>query len=104
MSELDKLEEYLKSRGERYERIDKEPDDFGYDKHQIFVLDENGKVKWDAICQKGSYGYDLGFLEIMGEIVNEEAVGDRVEGWLTASDVIERIETRYGRKYEKHQD
>ena len=44
----------------------------------------------DAICHEHSYGHEEGFLEIMG-LVNEEEVGDTVEGWLTATDVFSRI-------------
>lgn len=43
----------------------------------------------DAICHSGSYGHENGLLEIMG-LVNEEEVGDSVEGWLTAEQVFER--------------
>lgn len=106
MTELDKLEAYLKEKGIRYERIDKSrygdlPKEmltnymqgFG-EQHQILVLDEKGKVKWDAICHWGSYGWREGLLEIMGDIVNEKRVGDQVEGWLTAQDVIDRLEGR----------
>lgn len=98
MSELDKLEKYLKERGIKYERIDK---DLVYDpsgsikdlgRHQINVLDETGYRLWDAICQYGSYGYERGLLEIYGVLVNEEKDGDCVVGWLTAEDVIKRIE------------
>lgn len=67
LTELNKLEAYLKEHGIRYEREDREarrlPD---------------GTFWWDAICHKGSYGAENGLLEIMGDIVNEEAVGDRV--------------------------
>jgi hypothetical protein len=43
----------------------------------------------DAVCHSGSYGHERGLLEIMG-LVNEEEVGDEVEGWLTAVQVFER--------------
>jgi hypothetical protein len=43
----------------------------------------------DAVCHSGSYGHEKGLLEIMG-LVNEEEVGDSVEGWLTAEQVFER--------------
>jgi len=48
----------------------------------------------DAICLSGSYGCDSGLLEIMG-LVNEEEVGDSVEGYLTAAEVFERIKEHY---------
>ena len=74
MSELDKLELYLITAGyKHYERIDRE--ELFVSRHQIIVYDENGKKLWDAMCHKGSYGY-----------------GYTVVGWLTADDVIERIE------------
>lgn len=97
MTELDKLEAYLKEHGIAYQRIDKDSPvgDYGYgSQHQICVFDKSGKVLWDAICHWGSYGYKEGLLEIMGNIVDEERVGDQVEGWLTAQDVIDRIEGR----------
>lgn len=43
----------------------------------------------DAVCHGFSYGHEQGLLEIMG-LVNEEEVGDSVEGWLTAEQVFER--------------
>lgn len=46
---------------------------------------------WDAICHTYSYGSDRDLLEIMGSIVSEDA-GDSVEGYLTAADVLERID------------
>jgi len=44
----------------------------------------------DVICHKYSYGGSQGLLEIMG-LVDEELVGDSVEGYLTARDVLLRI-------------
>lgn len=91
MSELDKLEKYLKEHGYEYTR-----EDFDgilpYDrKHQIIVY-KNGKRLWDAICHPGSYGYEEGLLEIYGDIVWCDIDGDSVRGWLTANNVIARIE------------
>lgn len=91
MSELDKLELYLIEAGyKHYERIDEEH--LFVSQHQIIVYDENGKRLWDAICHRGSYGYENGLLEIYGNIVDEKKDGDEVVGWLTADDVIARIE------------
>lgn len=89
MEELKKLECYLKLNNIQYKRFD-ESGMYGYNRHQIIVYDENGKRLWDAICHKGSYGYSEGLLEIYGTIVRP--CRDSVEGWLTAEDVIERIE------------
>lgn len=90
MKELDKLEAYLKEKGFVYERVDRDYKHDVHNKHQIIVY-KDGKRIWDAICQWGSYGYSQGLLEIYGSIVFEED-GDSVRGWLTAEEVIERIE------------
>ena len=89
MSELDKLEKYLKEKGIFYSREDEEQG--FYNKHQIIVFDENREIQWDAICQRGSYGYEQGLLEIYGRIVSDQDE-DSVVGWLTAEDVIKRLE------------
>ena len=87
MTELDKLEQYLKDNNIEYERID-ENEGLGF--HQIVVPSRKNR-EWDAICHYGSYGYEKGLLEIMGTIVDYDKVGDSVEGWLTADDVVERM-------------
>lgn len=97
LTELNKLEEYLKVNGILYERVDDDgypvPFDGGmFDRHQIIVYNKDGKRMWDAVCHYGSYGADEGLLEVMGIIVDEEIVGDTVEGNLTAEDIIKRIE------------
>ena len=100
LANLNKLEQYLIDHQIPYERIDAEdkPIDDGHtyclvemERHQICVPCEGAGRKWDAICQRGSYGAEDGLLEIMGTIVSPWA-GDSVEGFLTAQDVIERIE------------
>jgi hypothetical protein len=92
LTQLNKLEEYLKRNGIRYRRIDVL--DPCFDRHQIVVGGdlEPGACDWDAICHRGSYGCEDGLLEIMGSIVDEKRVGDCVEGYLMAADVIKRIE------------
>lgn len=90
MSELDKLEQYLKDHRYRYERKDKESEypDGKFNWHQIRVYDHSGEIQeWDAICHYGSYGYEQGLLEIMGSITGDSDV----IGWLTAEEVIERL-------------
>lgn len=92
--QLDLLEKYLQENDIMYERIDRD----GYfgcvDTHQICVPCFDVKQrKWDAICHRGSFGYEEGLLEIMGSIVRADA-GNEVEGFLTAEDVIKRIEER----------
>ena len=90
MSELDKLEAYLKENEFEYERIDEPSAGNPWPKHQIIVR-KDGEIQWDAICHRGSYGFEQGLLEIYGNIVTEED-GDSVVGWLTADDVIKRIQ------------
>lgn len=48
----------------------------------------------DAICHKYSYGGKEGLLEIMG-LVDEDKIGDTVEGCLTADEVFDRIAKHY---------
>ena len=106
MTELDKLEQYLKEKKIPFDRVDQDcplrmkmamkkmkisiSDGFG-ERHQIIVYDDYGNRRWDAICHYGSYGYEQGLLEIMGDIVKPED-GDDVAGYLTADDVIKRME------------
>lgn len=98
MTELDKLEQYLINHRITYERIDKDariaPNGkylLSTARHQICVPESGENQKWDAICQPYSYGYEAGLLEIYGDIVTKED-DDTVVGWLTAEDVIKRLE------------
>ena len=100
LTELNKLEEYLKEHNIPYERKDSDdlygnrgriPDAFIPDRHQI-VVPNREKYLWDAICHYGSYGCGQGLLEIMGSLVDQEKEHDTVVGWLTADDVISLIE------------
>ena len=96
MSELDILTRYLKDHNIPFERYDCSKEDFEaddectfyIDRHQICVPNQQYML-WDVICQEGSYGYRDGLLEAYGDIVE---VDDTVEGYLTAQDIIERIE------------
>lgn len=110
LREMNKLEAFLKENYIIYERIDEEDtypeearkevialfekDGHEYeptDKHQIIAFDKDGKRTWDVICQRGSYGAERGLLEGMGDIFNE------AEGWLTAAEIIKRIEIQMRR-------
>lgn len=58
----------------------------------IFMDFQTGERVADCVCHIGSYGHERGLLEAMGApLVNEEEVGDKVEGWLTAIDILSRI-------------
>ena len=102
LTEMNKLEEYLEAHRFKYTREDADNvidaaswekliAGLGYepepmDRHQIVVYD--GEVRlWDVICHKGSYGDSEGLLEGMGTLF-----GPDVEGYLTADDVINKIE------------
>lgn len=93
MTEFNKLENYLRKANCPYERID--TNDYGLERHMIFVPNEKDR-EWDCICFPGSFGYKDGLLEIMGNIVEGE---DDVEGFLTADQVIQKIEKTYGWSY-----
>lgn len=102
MTELDKLEELLKAEGIQYERIDEFPyitplnSKPGYgERHQICVPSRQAK-EWDAICQYGSYGFEGGLLEIMGDclLTYEELQCDNVLGYMTAEEVMNRVYDR----------
>lgn len=105
LKELDTLENYLKEHDIPYRRIDDTGlyDPLGhryFDRHQIMVYEDKNKMYnddkvhwiWDAICHYGSYGHSDGLLEISGSLVNETKTGDSVEGYLFASEIIERLE------------
>lgn len=88
LTELNKLEEYLREHGYRFERVDEEYADPYLERHQLIVYDEDGICSWDAICQRGSYGHAGGFIEVAGDIAH----GHGVIGYLTAQEVIEKLE------------
>jgi len=95
MSEMDKLEQYLEEHKYHYQRFD---DYTGVlDWHQIVVYrskraEKEHRKDWDVVCHYGSFGYKEGLLEAMGSIVDPDKDGDTVAGWLTAEDVIARLE------------
>lgn len=93
LSELDILEQYLKEKRIPHRRIDEDVSKFtSFDRHQIIVYDVAGHRLWDAICQKYSYGYEHGLLEVIGSPVVRAGDEDSVCGYLTAQDVIDRLE------------
>lgn len=96
MEELLKLETWLKENHYDYTRTDETNiGNTTCEAHQIIVYKiDNRRVRsWDAIYSTASYGYEEGLLEIYGDIVDPD-VGDSVEGWLTANDIIKRLEQK----------
>lgn len=73
-------------------RTDQEPtfDGIGYvihnERHDLVIKTKDGEYLWDAICHPGSYGYEDGLLEVMGDPVTNSDV----EGWLTADEIFAR--------------
>ncbi len=101
LTQLNKLEIYLREHNIAYDRIDKkgvfEETPHGKyvvqcEQHQIIVSPQDQEWKWSAVCQHGSFGYEKGLLEIRGSIVKCKYGSVHIQGWLTADDVIERIE------------
>ena len=93
-TELDILYDYLLAHGYYTERIHEQEVPNTFWRNQVIVYDSDGVRLWDAICHPGSMGFKQGLLEIMGEIVRVD--DDEVEGYLTAQDVIKRLEELYG--------
>ena len=92
--EMNKVETYLKENGIKYERtgnpgIPVMGRNVG-EQHKIQVNDNNGNWVWDVICHPGSYGYESGLLEYWSK--EEYDAGGDVSGWLTAEDVIQKIQ------------
>ena len=95
MTELEKLEAYLKEHGYNYKRKDDDDEDEpNLSWHQIIVYDKTGRRMWDAVCHPGSYGFEYGRLEIMGKPVVRKSDFDCVVGYLTAQDIIDRLEDK----------
>lgn len=90
MTEMTKLIALLNSESILYELVD---DVEGNKDNQIFYPCVENPI-CDVICHKYSYGGSEGLLEIMG-LVDEEEVGDTVEGYLTATEVFNRIKKDY---------
>lgn len=42
---------------------------------------------WDAICHDGSYGHEYGLIEVMGLFDDDD-----VTGYLTAEDILKKID------------
>ena len=91
VTEFNKAEDMLKERGIPYEREDDShdlPNGMGVcERHQVLLFDENGNTIADFVCSTGTYGADHGLLEYWGDRHSDP------EGWLTADEVLQRIET-----------
>lgn len=66
-----------------------------WDGGQIIFNDDDGNYLADVVCHSYSYGNKEGLFEAMGAFVNEDVVGDTVEGNLTVENVYERASKLY---------
>ena len=93
-TEMDKLAEWMGEHAAEYGiewEHDTEPrpmSTIGLDWNQIIAY-KDGIRRFDVVCHYGSYGYEKGLLEIMGECITG---GHDVVGNLNAEEVIERIQ------------
>ena len=65
-----------------------------YVRHKIFDGEQIRCDFWDAVCHSGSYGHEMGLLEIMDvtrRLLHYDNY-DEVEGWLTAKEILKRID------------
>ena len=93
MTELDKLEQYLKEHDYIYTRHPNQIEVFKNEERK--KLGGNYDREWDAICNEGSLGYKEGLLEVLDrghQYFLEEDYYDDVLGWLTAQDIIDMLE------------
>ena len=88
-TEMDKLIDYLKICP---------PEKYTYSvvefcgRPQVIFMDfQTGERVADCVCHYGSYGHERGLIEAMGAPLVNEEIGDDVEGWLTAVDILSRI-------------
>ncbi len=83
MSEMDKLDQYLKTHGYETYRHSNE-----IMPGEQLVAFQGTKILFDAVCNPFSQGHENDLLEIRGR----KLFGDDVIGWQTAEDVIRRLE------------
>ena len=96
VAELEKLNKYLVENG--YDVTKKCISKLLYDinglsipdYNQLVVTYKDSDLEWDVVCHPGSYGWEERLLESYHMLEDE---GD-VTGFLTADDVIERLESR----------
>lgn len=97
MTEMDKLIDYLyKNVSDDTHKVFTRPCNGG---RQAVVCDADGNWLWDAVCHQYSYGGNQGLIEVMEQtdqnyvLTEEERECDDVIGYLTAEDIIKRLES-----------
>lgn len=95
--EMDKLIAYLyKNVADDHHKIITRPYCGG---QQVVVCDADGNWLWDAVSYQYSYGGADGLIEVMEQtdqsyvLSDEEKERDDVLGYLTADDIIKRLES-----------
>lgn len=66
-----------------------------YDGLQVFYPNIANRV-CDAICHSGSYGHEVGLLEIMGLV--DDDIDDDVQGYLSGEQVFRKMKAHYDAK------
>ena len=86
LKEFDDLEKMLADAKIAYCREDNTPNAWGFDFHQLRADEDPGdRWTWDVVCNKGTYGYEQGLLEMWGKNMIDP------EGYLTAKECFEKI-------------
>lgn len=98
---MDDLCKELDKRGWKYKRlgprVTTEPYLLGSMLATNCMIFYDGEKKiGDAICQYGSYGYEVGLFEVAGSPLLSESITDDVQGWVTKEEIIERLGEFYG--------
>lgn len=103
MAEFDKLQDYLLTHYYNVDIVHRGRQMHGRppvwmlvqsEHHQLIVYDtKDANLRlWDAVISDYSYGHEDGLLEVMGSLVGDRS--DTVEGWLTAGEIIRRLELK----------
>ena len=89
---FNRAEAMLKEKGIEYIREDGIFASGSFERHIIKSKETNeeGIPIWDFICQTGSYGAERGLLEYYSRKM--ENSGQDPDGWLTAEEVLAKIE------------
>lgn len=101
LMEFNLLEVGLRGRGFDVRRFDGERDfvpqlNLDLQRHQLDVYNADGDYLFDAICQNNSFGSKKGLLEVMNRKMKITKSSDDVEGFLTAEDILRRIDEMRG--------
>lgn len=94
LTEFNKAEEMLKSRGIDYKREDDVIEEGGmiaYERHIIGEgINNPEEWKWDFVCSTGTYGSEEGLIEYWSKKLRDD--DEDPKGWLTAKEVVRLIE------------